>query len=179
MRILYLPSVCTPAGQARAAVVNPKLIIRIAAFREGLTEELSKPPAAALIKSLPLKSIHSSISYVARINEFFMKGLWWILSFVKSIVITIPISLLVSSRHSSLFRTRLILKPASISHYRASLLADKINKYVYMSKIKPLCPCVLASQLSHDYTQDAYRQLRHSFALKPGYQNINWGPKPC
>ena len=59
---------------------------------------------------------------------------------------------------------------------RALAIAIKINKYTMMSETQAICLYVLASQSSHDYTQDAYGQPRQSFTLNLGYQNSNQGP---
>lgn len=59
---------------------------------------------------------------------------------------------------------------------QTAAITIEIYKSVCTSKAQALCLYVLASQSSHDYTQDTYGQRRHSFALKPRYQNKHRSP---
>ncbi|MCB5252454.1 MAG: hypothetical protein PHY24_08670 [Candidatus Cloacimonetes bacterium] len=78
----------------------------------------------------------------------------------------IPISPCMGGIHLTVQITLLTVKPAIMSLCMTAKIASKIKQAVEMSKTLALCLYVLASQSSHDYTQNAYGLHRHSFAFE-------------
>lgn len=58
---------------------------------------------------------------------------------------------------------------------QAIAISSEITKQINMSETYPLRLYVLASQSSHDYTQDTYGQHRQSFVLRPKVSKLKRG----